>query len=191
MQVYKLKVENKGSGDFWYVFRRYTDFVRLCNRLRTTNPNIIQYLPRKRWLKNNFDPVFLEERVSGLQTLVNAILNVPELVSSKEIQDFFCLNEPPIYSETSEESKVSISCYFENWFIFELPYWFFHILIIKVFWETSVYGWSFCRKIFIISISIEEIRDYANTCESGLNLLQIEAYCRYLSKFKRLDENWV
>lgn len=100
-------MENKVSGDFWYVFRRYTDFVRLCNRLRATFQNIVQFLPRKRWLKNNFDPVFLEERVSGLQTLVNAILNVPELVASKEIQDFFCLNEPPIYSETSEESKVS------------------------------------------------------------------------------------
>lgn len=102
-------MENKGTGDFWYVFRRYTDFLRLCNRLRIKNPSIVQYLPRKRWLKNNFDPVFLEERVSGLQTLVNEILSVPELVSSKEIQDFFCLNEPPIYNETSEESKVSIN----------------------------------------------------------------------------------
>ncbi|VEN48300.1 unnamed protein product [Callosobruchus maculatus] len=104
--VYKLKVENKATGDFWYVFRRYTDFIRLCNRFRNTHPEIVQYLPRKRWLKNNFDPIFLEERVNGLQTLVNAILNVPDLVSSQEIQDFFCLNEPPLYSETSEESKA-------------------------------------------------------------------------------------
>ncbi|XP_028128435.1 sorting nexin-16 [Diabrotica virgifera virgifera] len=104
--VYKLKVENKETGDFWYVFRRYTDFVRLCTRLRTNHPNIVQHLPRKRWLKNNFDPIFLEERVNGLQTLVNAILSVPELIASQEIQDFFCLNEPPVYSETSEETKA-------------------------------------------------------------------------------------
>ncbi|XP_056635878.1 sorting nexin-16 [Diorhabda sublineata] len=104
--VYKLKVENKLTGGFWYVFRRYTDFVRLCNRLKNRYQDIVQHLPRKRWLKNNFDPIFLEERVNGLQTLVNAILNVPELIGSQEIQDFFCLNEPPVYSETSEETKA-------------------------------------------------------------------------------------
>lgn len=104
--VYKLKVENKLTGGFWYVFRRYTDFVRLCNRLKNKYHDIVQHLPRKRWLKNNFDPIFLEERVNGLQTLVNSILNVPELIGSQEIQDFFCLNEPPVYSETSEETKA-------------------------------------------------------------------------------------
>lgn len=112
--VYKLKVENKLTGGFWYVFRRYTDFVRLCNRLRTHHPEVVQHLPRKRWLKNNFDPIFLEERVSGLQTLVNAILSVPELISSQEIQDFFCLNEPPVYSETSEETKAIFEALEEN-----------------------------------------------------------------------------
>nr|XP_023014424.1 sorting nexin-16 [Leptinotarsa decemlineata] len=104
--VYKLKVENKLTGDFWYVFRRYTDFVRLCNRLRDNYPDVTQHLPRKRWLKNNFDPIFLDERVNRLQTLVNAMLNEPDLICSQEIQDFFCLNEPPVYSETSEESKA-------------------------------------------------------------------------------------
>ncbi|KAJ8971077.1 hypothetical protein NQ317_014750 [Molorchus minor] len=84
-----LRIENKLSGDCWYVFRRYTDFVRLCSRLR-----------------NNFPRIFLEERVSGLQTLVNAILNVPELIASQEIQDFFCLNEPPVCTETNEESRA-------------------------------------------------------------------------------------
>jgi sorting nexin-16 len=61
-------------------------------------------------LKNNFDPIFLEERVSGLQTFVNAILAEPSLITSQEIQDFFCLNEPPIYSESNEESRVSVRC---------------------------------------------------------------------------------
>ncbi|KAJ8950651.1 hypothetical protein NQ318_010851 [Aromia moschata] len=87
-------------------FGRYTDFVRLCNRLRNNHPQVVQHLPRKRWLKNNFDPLFLEERVNGLQTLVNAILGVPDLIASQEIQDFFCFNEPPICSETNEESRA-------------------------------------------------------------------------------------
>ncbi|KAL3283897.1 hypothetical protein HHI36_018066 [Cryptolaemus montrouzieri] len=104
--VFKLRIENKSSGDCWYVFRRYTDFVRLCNRLRNSHPDIVRFLPRKRWLGNNFDPVFLEERINGLQTLVNSILSDKELLSTQDIQDFFCLNEPPIYSESNEESRA-------------------------------------------------------------------------------------
>lgn len=108
-QVFKLRIENKRTGDCWYVFRRYTDFVRLCNRLKHKYPQITQHLPRKRWLGNNFDPVFLEERLHGLQNLVNAIVNETELLTSQQIQDFFCLNEPPVYSETNEESRVKKS----------------------------------------------------------------------------------
>lgn len=104
--VYKLRIENKITGDCWYVFRRYTDFVRLCNRIRNKFPNVAKYLPRKRWLKNNFDPVFLDERINGLQTLVNAILRIPDLVNTQEIQDFFCLNEPPVHFDSNEESRA-------------------------------------------------------------------------------------
>lgn len=63
-------------------------------------------------LKNNFDPIFLEERINGLQTLVNAILQQPDLLICKEIQDFFCLNEPPVHSDSNEESRVCYYCAF-------------------------------------------------------------------------------
>ncbi|XP_071057183.1 sorting nexin-16 isoform X2 [Onthophagus taurus] len=104
--VFKLRVENKSTGDCWYVFRRYTDFVRLCNKLKELSPRIFQYLPRKRWLGNNFDPLFLEDRVSKLQSLVNHMLSDHQLVNCTELQEFFCLTEPPMYSETSEESRA-------------------------------------------------------------------------------------
>ncbi|KAJ8931215.1 hypothetical protein NQ314_015912 [Rhamnusium bicolor] len=78
--VYKLRIENKVT--------------------------VIRHLPKKRWLKNNFDPIFLEERGNGLQTLVNAILSTPDLVATQEIQDFFCLNEPPAFTEANEESRA-------------------------------------------------------------------------------------
>lgn len=106
--VFKLRIENKLTGDCWFVFRRYTDFVRLCNKLKQTYPHIVQYLPRKRWLGNNFDPLFLEERVNGLQTLVNAILRESELINSQQVQDFFCFNEPPVVSDTNQESRAAI-----------------------------------------------------------------------------------
>ncbi|XP_049819422.1 sorting nexin-16 isoform X2 [Aethina tumida] len=104
--VYKIKVENTETGGFWYVFRRYTDFVRLCNKIKRSHPDVVRYLPRKRWFKNNYDSLFLEERVNDLQTLVNAILNIPELLTSQDIQDFFCLNEAPVYSDTNDESRI-------------------------------------------------------------------------------------
>lgn len=63
-------------------------------------------MPRKKYFGNNFDPRFLEERIRGLQTFVNAVISIPELVTSTQIQDFFCLNEPPAYSDTTEESRV-------------------------------------------------------------------------------------
>lgn len=106
--VYKLKIENKGSGECWYVFRRYTDFVRLCNKLKSIKSDITKYLPPKKWLGNNFDPIFLEERISGLQTFVNAILRETDLLFRNETQDFFCLNEPPDYLEANEESKAML-----------------------------------------------------------------------------------
>ncbi|KAK4877143.1 hypothetical protein RN001_009649 [Aquatica leii] len=109
--VFKLRIDNKITGDCWYVFRRYTDFVRLCNKLKHSYPHIVQYLPRKRWLGNNFDPIFLDERVNGLQTLVNAILAEPELVTSQQIQDFFCFNEPPTVTDNTQESRAMLEAF--------------------------------------------------------------------------------
>lgn len=100
-------MENKTSGDCWYVFRRYTDFVRLCSKLKHSYPTLSLLMPRKKWFGNNFDPTFLEERIQGLQAFVNAIISIPDLIRLQHIQDFFCLNEPPAYSDTTEESRVS------------------------------------------------------------------------------------
>lgn len=109
LKVFKLRVENKSSGDCWYVFRRYTDFMRLCSRLKHSYPSLALLMPRKKYFGNNFDPTFLEERVQGLQTFVNAVISIPALLESSQIQDFFCLNEPPAYSDTSDESRVYFS----------------------------------------------------------------------------------
>lgn len=106
-QVYKLRIENKNTGDCWYVFRRYTDFVRLCSKLKGMYPELSLIMPKKKWFGNNFDPNFLEERIQGLQAFVNAIISMPDLLNSQQIQDFFCLNEPPVYSDSTEESRVS------------------------------------------------------------------------------------
>ncbi|XP_003705662.1 sorting nexin 16 isoform X1 [Megachile rotundata] len=104
--VYKLRVELK-NGDCWFVFRRYTDFVRLLSQLRRQKIPISQLsLPRKKWLGDNFAPSFLEERIRGLQAFVNAILSSPLLIGTACVREFFCLDEPPALSDTAEESRA-------------------------------------------------------------------------------------
>lgn len=106
IKVYKLRIENIVTGDCWFVFRRYTDFVRLFSKLKTDFPSIKLSLPRKRWFGNNFDPIFLEDRIYGLQCFVNAILEHQELCTAASVQDFFCLNEPATCAESMEESRA-------------------------------------------------------------------------------------
>ncbi|XP_043287120.1 sorting nexin-16 [Venturia canescens] len=104
--VYKLRVELK-NGDCWFVFRRYTDFVRLLAQLRRQKLGTDNLsLPKKKWLGDNFAPSFLEERIGGLQAFVNAILNTPTLIGNTSVREFFCLDEPPALSDTVEEARA-------------------------------------------------------------------------------------
>ncbi|KAL0105899.1 hypothetical protein PUN28_015964 [Cardiocondyla obscurior] len=104
--VYKLRVELK-NGNCWFVFRRYTDFVRLLAQLKRQKVPIDHLtLPRKKWLGDNFAPSFLEERICGLQTFVNGILSSPLLIGVSCVREFFCLDEPPALSDTAEESRA-------------------------------------------------------------------------------------
>ncbi|XP_050360302.1 sorting nexin-16 [Nymphalis io] len=103
--IYKLKVEDDKRDQSWLVFRRYTDFVRLYNRIKSEQPNLLLPLPGKRWFRDNFQPAFLEERVRGLQTFVNAILH--KLPNHSVVREFFCLDEPPqVFSYQPEVQAV-------------------------------------------------------------------------------------
>uniref|UniRef100_A0A0K8TM13 Putative sorting nexin 16 n=1 Tax=Tabanus bromius TaxID=304241 RepID=A0A0K8TM13_TABBR len=104
--VYKLRVENPFSNSCWLVLRRYTDFVRLNNKLKQTFPQINLQLPRKKIFGDNFNSVFLDNRVQGLQMFVNTVMSNNELRNSKIVREFFCLDEPPTYSESMEECRA-------------------------------------------------------------------------------------
>ncbi|XP_066600534.1 sorting nexin-16-like isoform X2 [Prorops nasuta] len=104
--VYKLRIELK-TGDCWFVFRRYTDFLRLLTQLKRQKlPTSELNLPRKKWLGSNFSPSFLEERINGLQQFVNGILSNTILIGNTSVREFFCLDEPPTLSDTAEESRA-------------------------------------------------------------------------------------
>lgn len=105
--VYKMRVENPDTNDCWLVMRRYTDFVRLNGKLKQAFPQYNLLLPRKKLFGDNFNSVFLDNRVQGLQMFVNAIMTREQLRQCKLVREFFCLDEPPSYSESMEECRVS------------------------------------------------------------------------------------
>ncbi|XP_042218057.1 uncharacterized protein LOC121863454 isoform X2 [Homarus americanus] len=126
--VFKIQVFHQPSGDQWFVFRRYTDFVRLNKRLREEFPGLRFALPPKRWFGDNFDPIFLEDRQLGLQAFIDNIIgrsftpgqkstgghshNQPQGIchtrirEKKCVRDFFCLDNPPGPHDTLEESRA-------------------------------------------------------------------------------------
>lgn len=104
--VYKLRVENPFTNDCWLVLRRYTDFVRLNNKIKQLFPNINLQLPRKKLFGDNFNTVFLDNRAQGLQMFVNSIMSNEALRNCKVVREFFCLDEPPTYSESMEECRA-------------------------------------------------------------------------------------
>lgn len=105
--VYKLRVENPHTNDCWLVLRRYTDFVRLNTKLKQAFPHLVLNLPRKKIFGDNFNAVFLDNRIQGLQMFVNSIMSKEELRKCQLVREFFCLDEPPSYSESMEECRVS------------------------------------------------------------------------------------
>ncbi|XP_058120261.1 uncharacterized protein LOC131294963 [Anopheles ziemanni] len=104
--IFKLRIENSISHTCWLVLRRYTDFVRLNNKLKTLFPHCTLVLPRKKWFGDNFSSGFIDNRIQGLQTFIDTILGDGLMRSCTAVRDFFCLDEPPSYSESMEESRV-------------------------------------------------------------------------------------
>ncbi|KAG5678702.1 hypothetical protein PVAND_008350 [Polypedilum vanderplanki] len=104
--IFKLRIENYEKNNFYLVLRRFTDFTRLYTKLRQSFPHINLFLPKKKWFGNNFSAGFLDSRINGLQTFINIILSNKELRNSSIVREFFCLDEPPLYSESIEECKI-------------------------------------------------------------------------------------
>ncbi|XP_001654339.2 sorting nexin-16 [Aedes aegypti] len=104
--IFKLRIENSISHTCWLVLRRYTDFVRLNNKLRTFFPHCTLILPRKKWFGDNFSSGFIDNRIQGLQTFINTILGDEAMRTCPVVREFFCLDEPPSYSESMEESRI-------------------------------------------------------------------------------------
>lgn len=113
--IFKLRIENYERNSFWLVLRRFTDFTRLQTKLKALFPHVNLVLPKKKWFGNNFSSGFLDTRVAGLQTFINTILTNPEMRKCSAVREFFCIDEPPTFSEeVSEDCRMVIESQMET-----------------------------------------------------------------------------
>ncbi|XP_048020402.1 sorting nexin-16-like isoform X2 [Megalobrama amblycephala] len=91
--VYKILVR-RAPDESWHIFRRYTDFSRLHDKLREIFPVFKFVLPPKRWFKN-FNSEFLEERQLGLQDFLQHLVAQKDMRNSEAVREFLCLDDPP------------------------------------------------------------------------------------------------
>lgn len=103
--VYKVLVK-KNSDESWVIFRRYTDFSRLNDKLKEMFPGFRLSLPPKRWFKDNYDCDFLEDRQLGLQAFLQNLVAHKDIANCTPVREFLCLDDPPGPFDSLEESRA-------------------------------------------------------------------------------------
>ncbi|GAA6219434.1 sorting nexin-16 isoform X1 [Lates japonicus] len=103
--VYKILVR-KTPDESWVVFRRYTDFSRLNDKLKEMFPGFRLSLPPKRWFKDNYDSDFLEDRQLGLQAFLQNLVAHKDIANCLPVREFLCLDDPPGPFDSLEESRA-------------------------------------------------------------------------------------
>ncbi|MEQ2299853.1 hypothetical protein AMECASPLE_019189 [Ameca splendens] len=103
--VYKVLVR-KSPDESWVVFRRYTDFSRLNDKLKEMFPGFRLSLPPKRWFKDNYDSDFLEDRQLGLQAFLQNLVAHKDIGNCLPVREFLCLDDPPGPFDSLEESRA-------------------------------------------------------------------------------------
>ncbi|XP_029384874.1 sorting nexin-16 isoform X2 [Echeneis naucrates] len=103
--VYKILVR-KTPDESWVVFRRYTDFSRLNDKLKDMFPGFRLSLPPKRWFKDNYDSDFLEDRQLGLQAFLQNLVAHKDIANCLPVREFLCLDDPPGPFDSLEESRA-------------------------------------------------------------------------------------
>ncbi|XP_078543222.1 sorting nexin-16 isoform X1 [Lissotriton helveticus] len=103
--VYKILIR-KSLEESWVVFRRYTDFSRLNDKLKEMFPGFRLSLPPKRWFKDNYEHDFLEDRQLGLQAFLQNLVAHKDITNSLAVREFLCLDDPPGPFDSLVESRA-------------------------------------------------------------------------------------
>ncbi|XP_043117373.1 sorting nexin-16-like isoform X2 [Puntigrus tetrazona] len=99
--VYKILVK-RAPEESWHIFRRYTDFSQLHDKLKEVFPSFDFVLPPKRWF-NNFSAEFLDERQLGLQNFLQNLVAHKDVRKSEAVREFLRLEDPPSASDDIRE----------------------------------------------------------------------------------------
>ncbi|XP_074060856.1 sorting nexin-16 isoform X4 [Macrotis lagotis] len=103
--VYKVLIR-RSPEESWVVFRRYTDFSRLNDKLKEMFPGFRLALPPKRWFKDNYNVDFLEDRQLGLQAFLQNLVAHKDIANCLAVREFLCLDDPPGPFDSLEESRA-------------------------------------------------------------------------------------
>jgi hypothetical protein len=113
--VFKLKVEplssslnhgNPTSNGVWYVYRRFTDFRRLYDKLKQTRPDLEFQFVTPKWRENSFNQSFLERRQANLQLFLNQLMSDRKLLLNSEVRKFLCINRKDELNELNTNCDV-------------------------------------------------------------------------------------
>ncbi len=149
IQVYKVKVEHCGHWGVsqipnWFIYRRYNDFADLHRQLIKHFPESGLGLPPKRWIGNNYDPVFIGHRIEGFNTFLKQILetSLTEIRDSSLVRDFLCLDSPPNRASSLSSCRVSL------WLSFCVLTYFVHV-------HSALYNYSCFANVTIICPNVQ------------------------------------
>eukprot|EP00094_Tigriopus_californicus_P008175 TCALIF_07871-PA protein Name:"Similar to Snx16 Sorting nexin-16 (Mus musculus)" AED:0.19 eAED:0.19 QI:0/1/0/1/1/1/2/0/144 len=69
--------------------------LTLFQKIRTSFPLHPFEFPPRKWLGNQFDPLFLGRRIQRLQGFLSNVLDDPEVRDHEIVRHFFCFDAPP------------------------------------------------------------------------------------------------
>ncbi|TRY61018.1 hypothetical protein TCAL_07871 [Tigriopus californicus] len=98
--IFKIRVDNLSEWSVdtvpvWHIFRRYSEMLTLFQKIRTSFPLHPFEFPPRKWLGNQFDPLFLGRRIQRLQGFLSNVLDDPEVRDHEIVRHFFCFDAPP------------------------------------------------------------------------------------------------
>ncbi|XP_055084427.1 sorting nexin-16-like [Periophthalmus magnuspinnatus] len=102
--VYKILV--KDSKESWVIFRRYTDFHKLNNKLKDLFPRISLPFPPRCRFKNTFEDDFLKSRQIQLQLFLEKLALHKDMYYCDPVRYFLHLVNSPDIFESLDESRA-------------------------------------------------------------------------------------
>ncbi|KAK7945816.1 hypothetical protein WMY93_001544 [Mugilogobius chulae] len=102
--VYKILVND--SKESWIIFRSYTDFRKLNNKLKDLFPGRSLPFPSKSRFKNKFEGDFLKMRQSQLQLFLEKLTLHKDMYHCDVVRNFMHLVNSPDLFESLDESRA-------------------------------------------------------------------------------------